>query len=263
MKMIQFKKKPKKICLLLTSCIYPNKDVPFLELKDSKIRKQQYLLSIEFFIKESNIDKIVFCDSSNAKEESYLTNLAKKYNKNFEWISFVGNNSLVNKFGKGYGEGEIIEYALRNSILLKKSDYILKITGRMIVKNIDLIIKTSCKYDFYCYPILFNNQNVFLSTKMYIISKKLYEEYFLNKYNLVRDMENIYLENIFAKTVLDNNLKTKVFRIDPDFVGYSGTTGEKLKEYSSFDKIKNTLRIYWYKIKEIKCRIQNMRKKLV
>ena len=43
--------------------------------------------------------------------------------------------------GKGYGEGEIIEYALKNSAFLHSEREFIKLTGRITIENLDAIIR--------------------------------------------------------------------------------------------------------------------------
>ena len=63
--------------------------------------------------------------------------------KEFEWISFQGNTTKTQEKGKGYGEGEIIEYAINHSQLLAKSKMLMKLTGRFYVKNMTLFFFSS------------------------------------------------------------------------------------------------------------------------
>ena len=52
--------------LVITGCISPQSDVPFLAVKDPNNRRQQYLDSIKFYIKHSYAKNIVYCDNSNS-----------------------------------------------------------------------------------------------------------------------------------------------------------------------------------------------------
>lgn len=232
-------------CLILTGCIKPNKDVPFLKLNNYNQRLKQYLESIKFFILHSCITNIVFCDNSNSEIDEQILLLAKENGKNLEWLSFKGNDEAVVKFGKGYGEGEIIEYVMNNSNIMRKCDYIIKITGRMIVKNIDFLIRTANIKKIYMYPMLFYGEKCFISTKMYMMPKAMYMRFFYNAYMDVRDLKGIYLETVFADVVNINNLVIKIFIIDPDFLGYSGTSEKKIESKSFYDRAKNNIMLYY------------------
>lgn len=55
-------------------------------------------------------------------------------------LQFDGGNFPA-YLGKGYGELQIIKYAVEHSELLEKCDFIVKITGRYLVENIDTFLK--------------------------------------------------------------------------------------------------------------------------
>ena len=106
-------------------------------LTDVSERLKQYIECIEFYLCKTSINKIVFCENSNYKFDSRaLYELAKKNNKLLEILQFNGNYSQIVDRGKGYGEGEIIEYALQNSKLFLQSKYFVKVTGRLDRKSV-------------------------------------------------------------------------------------------------------------------------------
>lgn len=217
------------VCLIITGTIVPNKDVYCLNLKNSGERLNQYLNSIQYYINNSKLKNIVFCDNSNSfiQKIDDLKQLAKKKNKNFEYLFFQGNQEAVLKKGKGYGEGEIIQYVLKHSCLVKKSTILVKVTGRLIVKNINFILF-----------FIHKNQNYFdvvktkvCDTRFYIVSKEIYNQFFIKAYKQVNDQKDIWIEHIFKKIILNNNLSFKLFPIQPNIVGISGSTGKKYKNY--------------------------------
>ena len=54
--------------------------------------------------------------------------MAKNFNKHLEILLFVGNNESY-KYGKGWGEGKIIEYVFKNSKVLHKGDVVTILIG--------------------------------------------------------------------------------------------------------------------------------------
>ena len=109
----------KRAVLLITSSIVPQ-EKRFLILKEPKQRLSQYLDSLRFYIVHTNLNNIVLCDNSGFNfPVDEMTALAKEYGKKLEIIQFVGDKKKIIENGKGYGEGEIIEYALHHSLLLK------------------------------------------------------------------------------------------------------------------------------------------------
>ena len=123
--------------LLITGTISPSRGMKNTALSNVEERLALYIKSIEFYIVKSPVKKIVFCENSNFKTKKldFLFCKAKNYKKQFEYISFQGNEIEGNIHGKGYGDGEIINYALNNSFLLKADNYFIKLTGKRLILN--------------------------------------------------------------------------------------------------------------------------------
>ncbi len=54
----------------------------------------------------------------------------------------MGSTELIKERGKSVGDAEAINYALKNSHLLKNEDTIYKVTGRIFLTNSYDIVKT-------------------------------------------------------------------------------------------------------------------------
>ena len=197
-----------ELCLIITGCIYPNKNQKYLVVSNVEDRLNQYIESIIYYINDSVISNIVFCENSNFnyKDVKVLYDIANKRGKHFEWLSFSGNSENVVKYGKGYGEGEIIEYALENSGLLNKCKVFAKITGRLKISNINCIVngirvkQGSVNADIY--------RKKGIDTRFYIIDKSLYCKYFLKAYTHTNDTQKkaVALEDVFYNTIKKNRL---------------------------------------------------------
>lgn len=125
--------------LLLTGSLRPN-NVPYLTLTDPAIRINHYISAIRYYIFSSSFNKIVFVDNTgDSADLDFLINEASSNNKKLEVLSFTGNKYRVEHQGKGFGECENIEYALKESSLIESDDLVVKITGRYEVLNINSI----------------------------------------------------------------------------------------------------------------------------
>jgi hypothetical protein len=125
--------------LLITSAINPAKEMRFLRMQDPSLR---YILSKAafYFWIAIGIRNIVFVDASDEKIiNNDELNLIKSLNINLEQLSFKQNEVLVREKGKGYGEGKIIEFALENSELIKKTNNFFKCTSKIYCRNFDHI----------------------------------------------------------------------------------------------------------------------------
>ena len=124
--------------LLLTASINPGK-TPDVAIKDPQERLFEYIISLLAWIELTNIEKIVFCENTACQYNfNQIIELAKKKGKSLEILIFNGNTKSQ-KYGKGYGEGEIIKYALKYSKHLSYQTSFYKMTGRLFVKNFNEI----------------------------------------------------------------------------------------------------------------------------
>lgn len=228
--------------LVITGCITPSSDIPKLQLTDTSNRKKQYIESIRYYIEKSVINNIVYCDSSGESDDTDLKLLATRYHKNFEWISFVGDSKLTKERGKGYGEGEIMEYALEHSELLRSARYIVKITGRLKIKNINFLLRFS-KHRITFATDLTEDPRLYINTRIYLMEKAIYNQYFRKAYLLVDDKNGTYLEHAFGISVQKNAIKYDSFIMYPIVEGMSGSTGN-IYDTSYLRAIKNTVRMF-------------------
>ena len=211
--------KAKNTCLLITGCIRPDYRVPILSVTDETVRRRQYIDSIRYYISSTKYQNIIFCDNSCSKPEEGLILLAEKKEKQFEWISFVGNSEMTIKQGKGYGEGEIIEYAMKHSKILHHCKTIVKVTGRLLIHNIDwCLLLNGEKYAY------FDISPNYIDTRLYITPVLFYNANLIEAYKRVNDNENVYLEHVFFNVLKG---KEKCIRQIPFYVNISGQSGSQ------------------------------------
>jgi len=221
------KKKAKNYNLLLITAAIDlkNKFVPFTILTNTEERLNQYLISLKYAIEYYHkINAIIFCDNTNFDwNYSDLFEIAKKHNKTLEILKFHGNYEKIQQKGKGYGEGEIIDYVLENSKLINNVNYFYKITGRIIIQNFDKTSKFSKTNHFIFSSGIANNRKE-VETFFYRVNIDFYNKYLKDAYLLVDDKNGIYLEQIFYNRLQDKKIKS--FCIYPKVVGISASTGK-------------------------------------
>lgn len=217
--------------LIITSCIAPGKNVPFLTVSNLNERRGEYENTIKWAIESSPFTNIVYVDNSGCNLEMFYEYIpaAQKANKKLEFLSFYEMDDAVS-CGKGYGEGRIIEHALLNSklILEDKEQYFFKITGRLKISNITEIMKNIHLGKIY----IMNNYPLYdmLDTRFYGMPVSIYKKFFLSGYKEVNDNQLRYLERIFYDICQENELKYECFRRYPEYLGRSGSTGKAYKE---------------------------------
>lgn len=213
--------------LVITSCISPNREVPFLAVNNSDERRAEYEETIRWAICDSPFSEIVYADNSGCSLEFFhdYIRLAERKNKKLELLSFSGADNYIH-FGKGYGEGSIIEYALNHSVLIleNKEQYFYKITGRLRIENISEMMEHENLKKVY----LFRNYPLYdmLDTRFYGMPVTIYKQYFMKAYTKVNDRELHYLEKIFYEICQENQIKFNCLKKYPCFQGRSGSTGK-------------------------------------
>ena len=215
--------------LLLTGSIdISHYKVPSTKIVDLNERLTQYLNSIDYAITNyKSIDIIVFCENTNyCYDYSTLKEKAVKFGKVLEVITFKGDFDNVYQYGKGYGEGEIVKYSLNNSLNLKNCSHFVKVTGRLIVKNMDQILQpvkeTNC---FIFRPNQINRiPKNHVETFFYCVDKQIYLDYLVDAYLDVNEKQLVYLEHTFFERL--RQVRFKSFKIMPLISGISGSSGE-------------------------------------
>jgi hypothetical protein len=122
--------------IILTAAIDPS-STPYVGMPDPKDRLFQYLCSLVSWIQLSGASSIIFCENTGySYSYTPLEKMAEKFGKKLEILTFK-DNAKSSIYGKGWGEGRIIEYIFENSILLRERPDFYKITGRYFLQNFD------------------------------------------------------------------------------------------------------------------------------
>ena len=215
--------------------------MPFTALSDINVRKQQYLDALRFYVYNTSLP-IVYVDNSNVniKEYNVFSNIAED---RLELLSFDGNHDK--KHGKGYGELEIIGYAINHSRIINnnKNVSLIKITGRLIIVNIATILK-QLKYN-----ILPSSNSVICSmnsdfsmadSRLLIAPLNFYKRLIENRM-AINDSEGVYLEHVLCSLIKKQNLYAfHTFFSEPQYQGVSGSTNitYEAKKHTFREKIR-------------------------
>ncbi len=130
--------------LLLSATISPPAGVPFLARTDPKQRRDDYRRALTFYLETAEVDGFIFADNS-AQDVSDLMAQRKHAAVRRTFLSFDGVNHPP-AYGRAYGEFKLVEHAHQNAPLLRglqPDDYVWKVTGRYIVRNINSILRRS------------------------------------------------------------------------------------------------------------------------
>lgn len=220
------------------------------KIKSTTLRLQQYITNITKYIIDSPFNQIIFCENSNyniSSEREILESLAKFYHKKIELIQFKWDTDRTNLQGRGYGESEIMEYALQKSKLIFDDQPIIKITWRYYLSN-------SCEFVNYNHK-----KNMFIrmspmkprcSTACYIFTPSFYREHLWWIGEKVDDKKgkNSMLEWVFYHQLSQKTHLIETFRVLPKLQAITWSWYVLQSKYWT-DKIKNILLNLWlYKI---------------
>ena len=215
--------------ILLTACINPG-GMPFTVVSDATQRLNQYLLALQFYLQNTSCP-IVFVDNSNMDKTPFLE-YESQYGSRLEILSFDGNK--VKTQGKGLGEMEIIEYALIHSKfnLLVDKHRRVKITGRLIVRNINSLLKCD-KWHLYPYKSIVchvNSDLTFADSRIFI-SLGSFMNLLVKQKKYLNDTKGIYFEHLLCQQIKQQKTFTFFpFITEPHFEGISGSTGIKYEK---------------------------------
>lgn len=222
------------VTIVMTATITPNQNTPLLARSDPSLRMQDYLRALQFYVNCSNehVKGILFIDNSNS-DLSPLEKLveASATSKKVELISFNGNDHPA-EYGKGYGEFRLLDYGLRQSSTLKSEDRFWKVTGRLIVTNIEELIRTSPKnFELYCdlrdVPFIGHalGGNQWMDLRLFGCSVAAYDDIFreiyieFNQTHLSVSPEQVIFPKI--NNLVQKNIH-KRFYIQPRLEGFGG-----------------------------------------
>lgn len=217
------------IPILLTSSVYVSTSL--VQVIDPKMRANLVLDSIIHWTRVAPNSKIIICDGSGY---NFSPEISRKYPElDIECLSFENDKQAVMQHGKGYGEGEIIEYALNHSRTLKVCKVFAKCTGKLWVENFNQIAQ-HFDGNFQCQLSVENPLSIrnikpsFVDTRFYIANKKFYFKYLLKSHLNVRDLEGYFLEHSFKDAFISSfeNISPFLFWTPPLLRGVSGTSGE-------------------------------------
>lgn len=224
MKNVNSNRDGRNVIVMLTACIDPGA-TPAVQRRDCSLRLADYKAALRLWRNDPAVQKIVFCENSGY-DLSQLADLGGFPGNDFpiEFLSFYGNKRP--ELGKGYGEMEILEYALTNSRYIQSGGWVLKVTGRLYVRNVGAIIQhlpDSREFDVLCdlrQNLSWSDSRVFLGTPEFM------RTYLLPLKARLNDSLGVNFEHVLAQATLralSDARKWAMIPLAPVIIGTSGT----------------------------------------
>jgi hypothetical protein len=218
------------IPVLLTSSVHVADQS--VNLKNPSLRIDHTLESIEHWLTLCPNVRLVICDGSGF---DFSRIVGEKFPRaRIECLNFQNDKKMVAYHGKGYGEGEIIKYAIANSSHLADSDWFVKCTAKLWVDNFSACIK-EWNGQFLCWAFFANvfsfkkTKFAYIDTRFYVINKNFYLKYFSDAHLEVGGPEGRSIEDIFREVVLTNGMQKVIFNTPPVICGVGGGSGKYYK----------------------------------
>jgi len=216
--------------LLITSCVTISDHSVILSKPNDRIHHT--IEAITHWIRLAPNLPIVICDGSNFDFSDLL--LKRFPNQVIECLFFQNQIEFVIKQGKGYGEGEIVQYALEHSKLIKKTDLFVKCTGKLWVENFDECFNNfqgSFQASAYFKNILSLEKTdlVYIDTRFYISTIDFYKQYLMQAYMYAGLSDGRSIEHVFKDILLEKKISKILFPNHPIICGVGGGHGKYYK----------------------------------
>jgi hypothetical protein len=172
--------------------------------------------------------KFVICDGSGYDFTNMIGEIFP--NLDVECLAFHNDSDKVKLCGKGFGEGEIILYALMHSRYLSDSDWFAKCTARLWVDNFQACLQEWNGY-FLCKAYFSNifsfkkSALEYIDTRFYLVDKLFYIQNFSQIHENLNNRKGLNLEEMFLDVLKKRELKNFIFRDPPVISGMSGGSG--------------------------------------
>ena len=212
--------------ILITSSVIPHDQT--VKLKDPESRIFHTIEALDQWMRIHPNGSFVLCDGSGYDFKELVS--ARFPLANIECLSFLNDSELVKFHGKGYGEGEIIKYALEHSRLLNDADSFIKCTGKLWVDNFWDCIKNT-ESNFLCQAYFTNVFSLkkttlkYIDTRFYFFKKDFYCRHFLNAHQGLSISSGYGIEESFLDIAIKNSFTRFLFNYPVRILGVGGGSG--------------------------------------
>lgn len=220
--------------LVMTATFRPVPHPHALVIADETERAFQYLCALVSWARPSHVRRIVFAENSNtAFDFSPAVRHLEAAGKEVEILVFDGNRDVA-RFGKGYGEGEILEFVWGHSRLLRAAPAFYKVTGRLFVRNFDAVTEATPALEAFqrkTKPAQDGRDRPGkIVTTFFKCSLALFERKLVRAYTQVDDPHGVFIEHVYYNALRD--VETADFAVRPALVGQQASTG---RVYDAYD----------------------------
>ena len=221
-----------RIPILITSSITPHDtDV---QLADPQKRLFHAIESITHWLRVAPDSNFVLCDGSNFD----FGPLMREHfpDAEIESLFFENDSATVISHGRGYGEGEIVKYALNHSTFLSESSSFAKCSSKLWVENYKKCLKEwrgECLFSGVfknTFSLSKRTEMVQVDTRFYIVDSAFYRKNLMDAHHHIGQSPGFGLEDSFFKTLQIIQKDGYLFSTSPIIRGVGGGTGKYYKD---------------------------------
>jgi hypothetical protein len=215
-----------EVPLLITSAILPASG-HLARLSSPEDRLTFTAEGIENWLKIVPNLQIVICDGSGYDLRQFARRLWPAATIEVLW--FNNDTPKVSALGKGYGEGEIIAYALERSSTLRRHGGFMKCTSKYWISNFWAVQKNYQPTQFHIRRRENHQGGVEpteVDTRFFFVEKNFHQSHLETAYQEVARDEGRFIEHVFLNRLLEaGDIERFQFPVKPKVNGVSGTSG--------------------------------------
>jgi len=228
--------------LLITTAIQVSADTT-TKMLDPHARLAATLWGIEQWLKEPTVGSLVIVDGSDCDYSGRVDELSRGSGKNVEFLCFQNDAELTRLKGKGFGEGEIVHYALTHSKILSQSPYFAKCTGKLYVRNYRKCLAAYHGTEFMS-AVYGKNRIAGLDTRLYFASRDFWLKHLARAHFQVDDPKGYFLEHSYLDRLRECGLRGFTLPLMPIVVGRSGSGDIEFEVPSLYKRTVRSVRHY-------------------
>jgi len=219
--------------VLITTAIKPPSDLPFLKMSNERERLIATKCAIFYWVAQG-AKKIVLVDGTDrpALDERDIA-LIESSGTQIESLAFAQDDSEIRHYGKAFGEGRIIRFALDHSRILREHEFFYKCTGKCFCRNFpqisDVIERNTINAMFWrLFDRNFHGDDLSLvDTRFFYTSTDIARKIILPAYE---ESKNVSIERVLA--VILNQTFARTYVQKALITGFAGGVGGQYDEFN-------------------------------
>ena len=228
----------KKIPLLITTCIKVSAIAA--KITDPQERLTLTLEGIAKWLTNPAVESLVVVEGSDYDFSAKVDSLKREAGKQVEFLRFRNDAERVRKQGKGYGEGEIVHYALTHSRVLKTSEYFAKCTGKLYVRN---YARCLAAFDNQLQCAVNGKHEIeSLDLRLYFARREFWLKHMADAHETVDDPAGYFIEYAYLDRLREIGLRGFTLTVPPIVTGRSGSDNILYKPPSLYKYLSRRLR---------------------